>query len=89
MKEGITITIFTWVLSELPLAADHQATLLGVAAVVSAIGGAASTIWAIRKGRREERDTVNEQCRERLAIARKEAEECAEELHKLRMQHES
>ena len=67
------------------LAFQFQATLLGIAAVLSALGGVISTVWAIRKGKREERDRAEEDCLERLKVARKEAEESADELHKIRM----
>lgn len=56
-------------------------TLLGIAAVVSAIGGAASTIMAIRKQHSEE----EQECRERLKQARAEAESSAQELHERKM----
>jgi len=61
-------------------------TLLGIAALVSAIGGIASTIVAIRKARSEE----YEECLQRLKEARDESERLAEELHELKMKrHES
>lgn len=56
-------------------------TLLGLAAVVSAIGGIGSTVLALRKHRDEE----HEACLQRLKEARTEAEKLAKELHELRM----
>jgi flagellar basal body-associated protein FliL len=69
------------------LAFEFQATLLGVAAVVAAVGGVISTIWAIRKGRREEQ----EDCYRLLRESRAETEQLARELHELKMEriHES
>jgi hypothetical protein len=61
-----------------------EPTLLGIAAIVSAVGGAASTVLALRRSRSEE----HEQCLERLKEARAESERLAQELHELRM-HES
>jgi hypothetical protein len=55
--------------------------LLGLAAIVSALGGCATTVLALRKTRDEE----HEKCLERLAAARVESEKFAEELHELRM----
>ena len=62
-----------------------QATLLGIAALLSALGGILSTVWAIRKGRKEERESLTETYRERLAASREESEKLAKELHDLRM----
>lgn len=58
-----------------------EATLLGIAAVVSAIGGIASTVAAIRKGRSEE----YEHALEELKLTRAEAESLASELHRRKM----
>jgi hypothetical protein len=62
-----------------------EASLLGIAAFLSAIGGLITNIWTVRKGRREERETAEEDCRRRLKEAREEAERVADELHKQRM----
>jgi hypothetical protein len=67
--------------SLLILAVDTGATLLGVAAIVSAVGGIASTIMALRKSRDEE----HEQCLERLRQTRSESEAIAMELHDLKV----
>lgn len=64
-----------------------NATLLGIAAVITAISGIISTVFGARKARREEHDKDEEQCRERLRAARKEAEEAAMELHARRMKY--
>lgn len=60
-----------------------QPTLLGLAALVSAIGGIASTILALRKSRSEE----HVQCLEQLKETREEAERLAAELHQMKMEH--
>jgi hypothetical protein len=61
-----------------------QATLLGAAAVITAMGGVASTIMALRKNRSED----HEACLEHLKEARAEAERYAAELHELRMEQQ-
>jgi len=61
-------------------------TLLGIAALITAIGGVISTIVGARRARREERDRAEQECRERLKSARQEAEETAAELHALKME---
>lgn len=60
-------------------------TLLGIAALLSAVGGVASTIMALRKSHDEE----HEACLERLKEARTEAEKMAEEIHTLKMRDAS
>ena len=62
-----------------------QPTLLGIAAIISALGGLASTIFALRKSRTEEHEHALEQLKE----CRAESERLAKELHELRMKHES
>jgi hypothetical protein len=62
-----------------------EASLLGAAAVVSAIGGMVSTVMALRKSKSEE----HEECLRHLKEARAEAESLAQELHGLRMHGES
>jgi hypothetical protein len=56
-------------------------TLLGIAAVVSAVGGTASTIAALRKSRSEE----HEHALVELAKCREESERIAAELHEIKM----
>ena len=62
-------------------AVDTGATLLGVAAIISAMGGIASTIFALRKNYAEE----HQQCLDRLKAAREDAEKYAAELHELKL----
>ena len=65
----------------LVFAIDQGATLLGIAAVISAVGGLASTMMALRKSRSEEHEHALEQLKE----CRAEAERLAQELHRLKM----
>jgi cell division protein FtsB len=64
-----------------PLAANAPTTLLGVAAIISAIAGVGSTIMAVRKSRNEE----EEHLRDELAESRANEERLAKELHDLKM----
>ena len=64
-----------------------NATLLGIAAIISATTGIATTIMGSKRARKEEHDKDEEQCRERLKAARKEAEEAAMELHARKMKY--
>jgi len=59
--------------------------LLGLAAIVSAIGGIVSTVLALRKNRSEE----HEACLKHLKEARAEGERLAAELHDLKMHNEA
>jgi len=63
-----------------------QPTLLGIAAVIAAIGGIVSTITADRRARKEERAKAEKECIERLKETRAESEKLAEELHRLKME---
>ena len=63
------------------LAVEQGATLLGVAAIISALGGLVSTIIALRKGRTED----HEKCIKNLQETRAEAERLAAELHEIKM----
>ena len=63
------------------LAVDTGATLLGIAACVSAVGGCVTSILAVRKARSEEEQA----CIEKLREARAEGERVAAELHELKM----
>ncbi|HEY5708592.1 MAG TPA: hypothetical protein VIS51_04290 [Solirubrobacterales bacterium] len=64
------------------IAAFEGPTLLGVAAIVSAIGGIASTIMALRKSTDEQHVHALEQ----LAATRAESERLAAELHALKLE---
>jgi hypothetical protein len=68
-----------------PLAVSGETTLLGVAAIITAISGVISTILGARKARREERARAEEECFQKLKAARVEAEEAAAELHEIKM----
>jgi uncharacterized membrane protein len=67
---------------------EGDPTLIGLAALIAAIGGIISTIVGVRKARRDERAKAEEECLQRLKEARKESEDLAAELHQLRMRHE-
>jgi len=60
-------------------------TLLGVAAIIAAIGGIFSTIMGARKARREQQVEDEELCIQRLRDTRAEAEKLAEELYEIKM----
>lgn len=63
------------------LAVELPATLLAIAACVSAIGGCITSILAIRKARDEE----TQNCLQRLKEARADAERYAAELYAIRI----
>jgi len=70
------------------LAVSSGATLLGVAAVISALGGFASTMMALRTSRHEEKASGLEQLsarEEELAKCRATSEQLAKELHDRKM----
>jgi hypothetical protein len=71
---------------QLVFAFDFNATLLGAAAIITAISGVISTIVGSRRSAKEAREKAEEECREKLKAARIEAEEAAAELHRLRME---
>jgi hypothetical protein len=60
----------------------NESTLLGLAALLTALGGLGGTILALRKHRTEEA----QDCFEHLAYARQESERLATELHQLKME---
>jgi hypothetical protein len=60
---------------------DTNATLLGVAALVSACGGIISTIVGVRQGKK----SGAEECQEKLRAVEREAEELSDQLHEQRM----
>jgi len=63
----------------------EEPTLLGVSAIIASCGGILSTMIGARRARREEHEKADEECRQRLAAARQEAEALAAELHTRRM----
>jgi hypothetical protein len=70
-----------WILAA---SSTTEASLLGAAAVVTAICGLTTTALALRKNRSEE----HELCLERLKNTRTEAERLATELHQMKMREE-
>jgi hypothetical protein len=67
------------------IAAATESTLLGAAAILTAIGGIASTVYALRRGRTED----HQQALDRLRECRAESERLARELHELKMSNEA
>lgn len=67
------------------LAIQLQITLLGAAAIITAIWGVVSTIIAVRRGSRGAQQDELDKCLERLNAARAQAEKFAQELHDLKM----
>jgi len=65
----------------------EEPTLLGVAAILSSVGGLISTVVGVRRSKREEREKAENECFEKLKAVRLEAEEAANELHALKMKH--
>jgi hypothetical protein len=59
--------------------------ILAVAALITAIAGLLSAIAAIRRTKRTTLKDAEEECLERLRVARAEAESVASELHDRRM----
>ena len=62
-------------------AVTNSPTLLGLAAIISAVGGIFSTVAALRQSHRE----VHVQTRDELRKCRAECEQYAKELHELKM----
>ena len=62
-------------------ALEQGASLLGIAAIISAMGGIVSTIYSLRRSHDEEHAA----CLERLKETRAEAERLAAELHELKI----
>jgi len=61
-------------------------SLLGLAAVITALGGILTTIVSSRKSRQEAKRKADQECWQRLKEVRAEAEEAAMALHQLRME---
>jgi hypothetical protein len=60
-------------------------TLLGIAAIITALAGVITSIWGAVKSRREGKEKADETLRVNLRGCRSEAEKLAEELHRLKM----
>jgi len=69
------------------LLAVTDPTLLGAAAMLTAVTGAWTTYRGIQITRHEERLKNEQDCERKLKDARIEAEDCMDELHKLRMKY--
>jgi hypothetical protein len=60
-------------------------TLLGIAALLTALAGIISSVWGALKSRKEGKDQADEELRKRLRDCRSEAEKLADEMHRLKM----
>lgn len=69
------------------MVAGLEENLLGIAALITAIGGVLATILAHRTSAKEAKDKAEEDCLERLRVSREESEKLAEELHDVKMRH--
>jgi uncharacterized protein HemX len=67
------------------LVAASDPTLLGIAALLTALAGIASSIWGVIKSRKEGKEKADETLRKNLRDCRTEAEKLAEELHRSKM----
>ena len=61
--------------------------LLAMAALITAIGGVASTLASIRMKRMEQKARDEDECFKKLLDARKEAEAASDELHAMKMRN--
>ena len=73
------------------VAADNADTLIGLAAVITACGGLATSILAARSSKREASAKAEAECEHKLMQAWRESEAYAQEVHDLKIklaQHE-
>lgn len=59
---------------------------LGLAALITAIGGIVTIILGHRSSAKEAKVKAEEECLERLSATREESEQLAEELHRMKME---
>jgi uncharacterized protein YlxW (UPF0749 family) len=67
-------------------------TLLGVAAIITALAGVITSIWGAVRSHREGKKEADEELRAHLRDCREESEQLASELHRIKMSrfdHES
>lgn len=65
--------------------AASDPTLLGAAAILTALAGIISSVWGAIKSRREGKEKADETLRTHLRDCREEAEKLAEDLHHAKM----
>jgi len=65
----------------------EQPTLLGFAAIITAICGVVTSIWGAIRSHKEGKEKADERLREQLRICREESEDLAGELHRIKMSH--
>jgi hypothetical protein len=75
----------SWVSAAL-VAASDDATLLGLAAIITALSGIITAIWGLIRSRREGKEQADETLRDHLRECREESERLASELHRVKMQ---
>jgi hypothetical protein len=63
----------------------EEVDFVGIAALLTALGGLVTTVIAHRQGKKEQQSKSEEDCYERLKAVREESEGLAQELHELRM----
>lgn len=66
-------------------ATEWEPWLLGLAAVITSIGGLITSMITIRRSGKEAKEKADDECRERLRATRVEAEQLAAEIHDYRM----
>lgn len=67
------------------LAATGDATLLGWAAIITALSGIVTAIWGAIKSHKEGKEQADQELRDHLRDCREESEKLAEELHRIKM----
>jgi hypothetical protein len=66
--------------------AASDPTLLGVAAIITALSGIITAIWGAFKSHKEGKEQADEELREHLKQCREESEKLAQELHRMKME---
>jgi hypothetical protein len=74
-----------WVLAAVLIAASDDATLLGWAAIITALSGITTAIWGAWRAHKEGKEQADEELRDRLRACREESEKLADELHRMKM----
>jgi hypothetical protein len=73
-----------WVLAAV-LIATSDATLLGWAAIITALSGITTAIWGAWRAHKEGKEQADQELRDHLRECRQESERLAEELHRIKM----
>lgn len=67
------------------MAVAQNETMLGAAAIITAIGGIVTATLGTRQSQKDAREKGSVDCRESLNAARRESEALAAEIHETRM----